>query len=36
MFKCALGKYHIIYLFSFHESIQDYKIHMDMQIVKFA
>jgi hypothetical protein len=27
---------HIIYLFSFHESVQDYKIHIDMEIVKFA
>jgi len=29
---------HIIsyHLFSFHGSIQDYKIHMDMEIVKFA
>ena len=26
----------ISYLFSFHESVQDYKIHMDMEIVKFA
>jgi hypothetical protein len=24
------------YLFSFRESVQDYKIHMDMEIVKFA
>ena len=29
--------YHIIYhLFSFCGSVQDYKIHMDMEIVKFA
>ena len=27
---------HIIYLFSFRESVQDYKIHMDMEIVKFS
>jgi len=24
------------YLFSFRESVQDYKIHMDMEIVEFA
>ena len=24
------------YLFSFRGSVQDYKIHMDMEIVKFA
>jgi len=31
-------KQHIIsyHLFSFHGSVQDYKIHMDMEIVKFA
>jgi hypothetical protein len=29
-------EYHIIYLFSFRESVQDYKMHMHMEIVKFA
>jgi len=30
-------EYHIIsYLFSFFESVQDYKIHMHMEIVKFG
>jgi hypothetical protein len=27
---------HMSYLFSFRESIQDYKIHMDTEIAKFA
>jgi len=30
------GSHIILYLFSFRESVQDYKIHMDMKIVKFA
>jgi hypothetical protein len=31
------GSLHISYhLFSFHGSVQDYKFHMDMEIVEFA
>ena len=33
---CHLLNRVISYLFSFRESVQDYKIHMDMEIVKFA
>jgi len=37
MLLYALNLDNIIYhLFSFRESTQDYKIHMDMEIVKFA
>jgi len=33
--NCTL--YHVIsYLFLFHGSVQDYRIHMDMEIVIFA